>query len=82
MPVFTEESSPEMLQRAAGLKKPPLPRVSSPPPKNTDRTANGAKHEVVIVGVCCLHFLLGKCEHRMISTDIANRLALPESCCR
>ncbi|KAI5859228.1 FAD binding domain-containing protein [Tricharina praecox] len=50
MPVFTEESSPEMLQRAAGLKKPPLPRVSSPAPVNVDRTADGAKHEVVIIG--------------------------------
>jgi hypothetical protein len=51
MPVFTEESSPEMLQRAAGLKKPPLPRVSAPAPLNTDRTADGALHEVVVIGV-------------------------------
>lgn len=40
-----------MLQRAAGLKKPPLPRVSAPAPRNTDRTADGALHEVVVIGV-------------------------------
>ncbi|KAA8908203.1 FAD binding domain-containing protein [Sphaerosporella brunnea] len=50
MPVFTEESSPEMLQRAAGLKTPPLPRLTPCPPVNTARTADGAKHEVVVVG--------------------------------
>ncbi|KAF8247617.1 hypothetical protein K440DRAFT_654766 [Wilcoxina mikolae CBS 423.85] len=50
MPVFTEESSPEMLQRASGLKEPPLPRLSSPPPQNTDRTASGSRHEVVVIG--------------------------------
>jgi hypothetical protein len=58
MPVFTEESSPEMLLRAAGLLEPPLPRASSPPPKNADRTADGAKHEVVVIGVGGLRFLL------------------------
>lgn len=52
MPVFTEESSPEMLLRAAGLKEAPLPRVSPAAPVNADRTAEGAKHEVVVIGVC------------------------------
>jgi hypothetical protein len=54
MPVFTEESSPEMLQRAAGLKESPLPRVSGPAPENRDRTADGSRHEVVVIGVCLI----------------------------
>lgn len=59
MPVFTEESSPEMLQRAAGLREPPLPRVSAPAPVNEDRTTEGSKHEVVIIGVCLFAKLEG-----------------------
>jgi len=80
MPIFTEESSPEMLQRAAGLKKPPLPRVSSPAPVNADRTADGAKHEVVVIGVCASSIRNREILDVYWADIIPHRLARPESC--
>lgn len=51
MPVFQEEASAEMLEREMGILEAPLPRLTSPPPVNANPLADGAKHEVVVVGV-------------------------------